>query len=79
MDKLAIAPVVVLLITGLGMQLFDLAEAASEKTISFSEEAVSAVDCAFLGIELSHCSAQFDYDFERDIGEFEDLLTNSTK
>ena len=50
------APLLVMAITGMILPLVDLAETTNEKVMNHTSDMVDAVDCAFLGLDLSECS-----------------------
>lgn len=67
-------PIAVLVLSGLGLQLNDIAQKASGKTISFADNAGEAVDCALLGIAIEECSPDLlEVAFEDDLREFEEF------
>lgn len=78
---IAIPVTVAILILSVGIQLFDIAYAASDKAIAFSDDMASALDCAVKGIDISICSPNFDYtqEFKKDAIETKETLIQIQK
>jgi len=68
MKELLIYPIFAVVFLGFAMQLIDIAESTTTKTIDYAEDMSRAVDCAVRGIDLSVCSPNLmDHDFEPEI------------
>ncbi|MBN2458499.1 hypothetical protein JXB31_05200 [Candidatus Woesearchaeota archaeon] len=68
MKALMVYPVMVIVFLGLSMELVDIAESTSEKTVAFADDMYYAVDCAVRGIDIAVCSPNLmDHDFEPEI------------
>ena len=86
MNTYVIIPIAVLILSGVALELSNIAEETSKKTVTFASDANDAVDCAIKGIPISECSArltQREYQFAQDLEEFrqlnEQLIRNVTE
>ena len=72
--EIILLPIFITLTLGLGMQLADLANDVSAKTVDFSNDATAAVDCAFKGENIADCSPELvNYDFTPEIKRLNDI------
>jgi len=79
MRVLLYEPIVAVLMLTVGLELVNIAESASQKTISFAEDMDSAMDCAVDGRLLSECSPsiynhEFDDEIVRTVAAADDLV-----
>lgn len=56
MKDLLFAPIALSIILGLMIQLVDVAESVSDKTIKYAKDMENALDCAFAGVNIGVCS-----------------------
>jgi hypothetical protein len=70
MKELIIYPAFAILFLGFAMQMVDIAESSSQKTIDFADDMNNAIDCATKGIDLSVCSPDLmNHDFSPEINK----------
>lgn len=70
MRELIYIPIVMALIFGTVTQLFETAEATSDKIEVYTGDMVNAVDCAIAAIPLEACSPNiYGYEFETEIND----------
>ena len=61
-------PIFFALIIGMSVQLIDIADSTTAKTLDFAQDMSDAMDCAILGKDLSLCSPRLmEYDFTPEI------------
>jgi hypothetical protein len=53
-------PIIMSVILGLSIQLVSIAESTSNKVVNYAENMESALDCAFLGIDVKECAPELD-------------------
>jgi hypothetical protein len=76
MKELVIYPAFAVFFLGFAMQMVDIAESSSEKTIAFADDMNNAIDCATKGIDLSICSPNLmNHDFSAEINQTIDANT----
>jgi cell shape-determining protein MreC len=74
-NELITIPIVMSIVLALGMQLVEIAESTSEKVINYADSMNSAVDCAFLGIDIKECAPELDsYSFKEDLQKTRDII-----
>ncbi|MFT4250311.1 MAG: hypothetical protein ACMXYD_03040 [Candidatus Woesearchaeota archaeon] len=56
MKEYILVPVLIASILGVALELEELGMQASEKTLQFAQEAVSALDCAYEARPITECS-----------------------
>ena len=70
MKELLIYPAFAIFFLGFAMQMVDIAESTSAKTISFADDMNNAMDCATKGIDLTVCSPNLmNHDFKPEINK----------
>lgn len=69
---LVFASATAVIMLGFFMQLTDIAESTSQKTLKYADSMDRAVDCAFAGVDISVCSPELkNTDFKQDAREFQ--------
>jgi hypothetical protein len=58
MEKIIFLPIIGVMILGFALQLYDIAESSSEKTVKYADDMNKAMDCAFTGRLISECSPE---------------------
>jgi len=70
MKELILVPIFFALMMGFSLQLFDIAQASSQKALAFTEDMSNAMDCATRAKNLSLCSPNlFEHDFSDEINK----------
>lgn len=80
--KISFAVFSTIFLLGIANDIINVAEETGNKTIQYSSEIDSAVDCAFSGIEIEKCSPQLISDgdsFKQTKKEFEGILNRAMK
>lgn len=68
MKALILVPIVATLMLGFVLQLVDIAESSSEKTLDFADDMNLAMDCAVRGIPIQECAPDLtNHEFKSDI------------
>jgi len=77
--RILLLPIFLSLTLGLGMQLADLANDVSSKTVEFSFNANQAVDCAFSGVPIAECSPDLvNTNFDNEVKRLNDITKQAT-
>ncbi|RME53458.1 hypothetical protein D6783_01975 [Candidatus Woesearchaeota archaeon] len=77
MEKFIVLPIAIVLITGLALQLNDIAQRTSQKTIRFATDVDNAMDCALFGVDIKECSPDLvknSGEFERELRDFREVM-----
>jgi hypothetical protein len=70
MKELIIYPAFAVMFLGFAMQMVDIAESTTQKTVAFADDMNNAIDCATKGIDLSICSPNLmNHDFSPEINQ----------
>lgn len=68
MKAAILAPIMLLFLLGFIVELGEIAESTSVKTLRYTQDMSDAMDCAFRGVSISECSPNLlETDFEPEI------------